>query len=760
MADRPASTRGRGPMVKVFARPDRNPVATSLNKSAPPKFEDAPGSTSSTVAPAAVSSFGSGDPIAATLLSLEATLRAMDDIDVASAAASKSKSKSNTGGRPKRDAKPAAGRSKTGSIETGRSETRAASFGGPNYVPSLSRSGVPAASAPGANDLPSLVERARDDRGVYVARDLWNAIRVNLDDHLAIKNSEGMTVSELRRDVAKAQSRAREFEVKYRQCERVVSGDQKDLAERAAQLQDELAVVKRERNKMKEAHEAQIDTLNAMLASRDTPAGAKSDELRASLDDASFRLKLENARLDQSTSRVDALEMESEYLRERHAADVLAMEELEGRYREAMARLEEARATTTTTSDGSGGAASAGAGAGSTPNANASTAAEERLRLDNRRLVALLERTAEFKRLVRDTAKLDGMHYVTLSEMLQKKNATSERYPPLRDRGGASDGISDGGDYADEGANWVPKETLRLTKAFLKDVVPKVPLGPFMTLLLDLNAAWRAHEAAVLAETKKRHASDVNRIKARDPHREIVLENTVMHMKKQLQRARKDKIALDELRAAAAKRAEKGAAGDGGGDDENKVLLEWALATIETLSKQVADTMRANKTLKSRLVALGGRDAPLMAAGSGAGAGAGGGVKGAAGYSSDGYDDEAGGEVATDAEIILPRMTTSTSRRTPPSYAPGDGVPAPDPYVPPEAATAAAPGVSVTRHEMKPTRGRARSVAGGRVGANPSYSWAGCDVGGGSGVGVAVRRGKGGGKGGKGSALDGYFVSG
>ena len=175
MAARPASTRGRGPMVKVFARPDRNPVATSLNKSAPPQFEDAPGSTSSTVAPAAVSSFGSGDPIAATLLSLEATLRAMDDIDVASAAASKSKSKSNTGGRPKRDAKPAAGRSKTGSIETGRSETRAASFGGPNYVPSLSRSGVPAASAPGANDLPSLVERARDDRGVYVARDLCAA---------------------------------------------------------------------------------------------------------------------------------------------------------------------------------------------------------------------------------------------------------------------------------------------------------------------------------------------------------------------------------------------------------------------------------------------------------------------------------------------------------------------------------------------------------------------------------------------------------
>jgi hypothetical protein len=35
----------------------------------------------------------------------------------------------------------------------------------------------------------------------------------------------------------------------------------------------------------------------------------------------------------------------------------------------------------------------------------------------NRRLVALLERTAEFKRLVQDTAELKGVHYVALSEV-------------------------------------------------------------------------------------------------------------------------------------------------------------------------------------------------------------------------------------------------------------------------------------------------------------------------------------------------------
>ena len=38
-----------------------------------------------------------------------------------------------------------------------------------------------------------------------------------------------------------------------------------------------------------------------------------------------------------------------------------------------------------------------------------------RLQTDNRRLVALLGRTTEFKRLVHETAELRGTHYVPLS---------------------------------------------------------------------------------------------------------------------------------------------------------------------------------------------------------------------------------------------------------------------------------------------------------------------------------------------------------
>lgn len=52
----------------------------------------------------------------------------------------------------------------------------------------------------------------------------------------------------------------------------------------------------------------------------------------------------------------------------------------------------------------------------------------------NRRLVALLERTAEFKRLIHDTAELKGVHYVALSEVLVDKDAVSEKYAPQRDR--------------------------------------------------------------------------------------------------------------------------------------------------------------------------------------------------------------------------------------------------------------------------------------------------------------------------------------
>lgn len=76
----------------------------------------------------------------------------------------------------------------------------------------------------------------------------------------------------------------------------------------------------------------------------------------------------------------------------------------------------------------------------------------DRLRGDNRRLVALLERTAEFKRLVQDTAKLKGVHYVALSEVLVDKDVVSERYAPERDRAVSA------GDA--EALHWVPKVRL------------------------------------------------------------------------------------------------------------------------------------------------------------------------------------------------------------------------------------------------------------------------------------------------------------
>lgn len=75
-----------------------------------------------------------------------------------------------------------------------------------------------------------------------------------------------------------------------------------------------------------------------------------------------------------------------------------------------------------------------------------------RLRADNRRLVALLERTAEFKRLVHDTAELRGVHYVALSEVLVDKDVVSEKYAPERDRAVSA------GDA--EALHWVPKVRL------------------------------------------------------------------------------------------------------------------------------------------------------------------------------------------------------------------------------------------------------------------------------------------------------------
>ena len=179
---------------------------------------------------------------------------------------------------------------------------------------------------------------------------------------------------------------------------------------------------------------------------------------------------------------------------------------------------------------------------------------------------------------------------------LVDKDIVSEKYAPERDReiplGGA------------EALNWVPKEALDLTRSFLDRLFPRIPIHPFMMLLLQLNKVWHKHEAACIKDLRRRHKEAMLRQRHRDPYREVLMENKILHLRKQLDSSRNDKQRLEQYRKAT--KASKSVRGGSVAGGEHKVLLEWGLATIENLSKQVADTLNENKILKRRLAA-GGR---------------------------------------------------------------------------------------------------------------------------------------------------------
>ena len=68
---------------------------------------------------------------------------------------------------------------------------------------------------------------------------------------------------------------------------------------------------------------------------------------------------------------------------------------------------------------------------------------------------------------------------------------------------------------------------------------PKMPVQPFMVLLLQLNRVWRDHEKSKLEDLKKRCAKEEARLRRqianREPYTEIVQQSKINHLRKKLQ---------------------------------------------------------------------------------------------------------------------------------------------------------------------------------------------------------------------------------
>jgi hypothetical protein len=320
-------------------------------------------------------------------------------------------------------------------------------------------------------------------------------------------------------------------------------------------------------------------------------AGARADELSRSLDDAAFRLRLETRRNALHATRLEEVESELGLLKLRAAADAQ--------------RADAAEAAARAASDAAFDAEQR-AKALSIELATMNTPDHDtfRLRTDNGRLVALLEATPEYAKLLEDLS-LGGRHYVGLAEVLTEQGVLSETHKPQRDR--------PLGEPRYELAAWVPRDAVALAEAFVARLAPKgLPPAPFMQLLLDLNAVWRAHTRLRLESLKKRHATEIasllRQYRQREPYRQVLAESELAHLRKLLRAGgalpggigAASGRPIERMRDAA-RRADS---------EESRLLLEWGLTTIEAMSKQLGDATEENMALRRRLMgAAGGGDA-------------------------------------------------------------------------------------------------------------------------------------------------------
>ena len=173
--------------------------------------------------------------------------------------------------------------------------------------------------------------------GVWVARDLWRAIRTQMDHKVSeneqMREQYKKVVALLKDELDAAHQRMSEMEIQFRRTERIMQEDLEERTLRANQLQNELEMKVHESDNARREYQSQTDKLTDMLKTRDQ-AESKADTLTRSLDETAFRLKLENHRHTLSTSRVGALEKELAYYKERHQNDLQRIESYEAKLRD------------------------------------------------------------------------------------------------------------------------------------------------------------------------------------------------------------------------------------------------------------------------------------------------------------------------------------------------------------------------------------------------------------------------------------------
>jgi len=462
--------------------------------------------------------------------------------------------------------------------------------------------------------------------GVWVAKDLWRSVRAQLDhkaDELAeIRSRHAQEVAALTEALEGARAQAQQLQEDLFLRDQDATRREGELGDRVEKLVQEAAVHAEALKTARQEQRDQVEHLMQMLWERDS-SQEDATALSRSLDDATFKLKLESHRAEISGDRVLALERESAFLKDRLAATLSKLEASELAEREGAEALTQAQLQLSTYREKLLGERN--------PDEMVRVA-NERLEGDCRRLVALLEATAEYgqTRLVESQASQDasaldaavaaaaaagaerpeaagegasaerselaGRHFVPLADCLVEWGAVKGHYTPTP------------GDRQDisldrENLKWVPRKALEITREFLGAQCHRLPEQTFMALLLQLNRVWRHHEREQISILKQKFEEAqealkrrlLNRVSAKD----VTQQQKIKYLRKLLTSVNENNGKI--LKSFQGMTSQAALQRRRGNPEDEKVLLEWGLATIEALSKQVNETSEENKILRQKL---------------------------------------------------------------------------------------------------------------------------------------------------------------
>eukprot|EP00854_Cymbomonas_tetramitiformis_P008154 gene8154-9686_t len=329
-------------------------------------------------------------------------------------------------------------------------------------------------------------------------QEMWRNIRRQLESKVleqdALVKDHDKVKTELTSSLNNFEGKTKELNTKVQHLQKVVVDEQQDKNKAVDSLTKDLNHKQLQLEQQQKENNQTTDQLMDMLNERDAVI-SKADSLAKDLEQTTNALRMEAHRHSLAEGRVHALEKELEYFKSKHQVDVDKIHEVEEKNRELMAQSTEMQMQIEALKEEM-----------LLMRRPDDALRDEIMHLqgDNRRLIHLLERTSEFRRLMEDVADLKHVHYVPLSDCLVEEELIQHHYQPERDREVV---------LSREAYNWVPTEAFELVQEFLDRLFPRVPVQPFMMLLLQLNKVWRDHEQGKLDALRAKHQEDIQRYK-------------------------------------------------------------------------------------------------------------------------------------------------------------------------------------------------------------------------------------------------------